>query len=93
MEPFKPRRIGERFSKTQLRDFNKNYPTYFGLTTEAKRIIAASLGVPKSSLNNWMWAKRIKDKVMGIRPRQFQTTYEQERDRNPSGIIVTILFI
>ena len=88
-----PKRTSRKFSAARISDFKKHYPTYFSLTAEAKRSLAASLDVPIRSLTRWMYLKRRREKKMEIRTVNYLTTYEQQHDKNVSGTLINMLFM
>ena len=93
MEAVTAKKTTRKFSETKLNDFTKHYPAYFRLTAKGKRSLAASLDVPIKSLSRWMVARRKREKEMALRTNECLITYEQQQDKNVSGMHVNIMLV
>ena len=70
----------------QLRELNKQYEVYENMSSKAKRLFAASLGIPKICINTWMARKRRKEKEMAETTQQYQMYREQMCPLKEAGI-------
>ena len=84
------RRLGDRFSSVQKSELNKHFVAYFNLTQEAKRSLAASLGITTTCLRSWMCRKWEKEKSLEGALHQLQTLYKQQHGINSQGIPVFV---
>ena len=80
------RKLGDPYSDMQLRELNEQYEVYENMSSQAKNLFAASLGIPKRSIDIWMARKRRKVKEMAETTQQYQMYCEQMCSLKAAGI-------
>ena len=80
------RKLVEHSFKIPQRELKKYYVIYFSLTPEAKRCLAASLGITPPSLRKWMLRKRQKDQNLQRSKNQLRTPCNQNHGIHIAGI-------
>ena len=74
------------YSEALTRELNKYYDTYTNLSRKEKSALSANLGIPKSSIKEWMYRKRKRLRQMCEIEEQYQQSYKVKETINGKGI-------